>query len=53
MIHCGHVVANDTVEALQRLMSSGSLEEVFSQLVLRVDPERTAADIADVVADHA
>jgi hypothetical protein len=29
------------------------LEEVFSQLVLRVDPERTAADITAVVTDHA
>jgi ABC-2 type transport system ATP-binding protein len=53
VIHRGNVVADDTVEALQRLMSRGSLEEVFSQLVLRADPERTAADIADVVADHA
>lgn len=53
VIHRGKVVANDTVGALQRLMNRGSLEEVFSQLVLRADPERTAADIADVVADHA
>src|SRR5712691_1181697 len=53
VIHRGNVVADDTVEALQRLMSRGSLEEVFSQLVLRADPERTAADIADIVTDHA
>ena len=53
VIHCGNVVANDTVEALRRLMTLGSLEEVFSQLVLRVDPQRTAEDIADVVAGHA
>jgi ABC-2 type transport system ATP-binding protein len=53
VIHRGKVVANDTVGALERLMSRGSLEEVFSQLVLRADPERTAADIADVVVDHA
>jgi ABC-2 type transport system ATP-binding protein len=53
VIHRGNVVADDTVAALQRLMSRGSLEEVFSQLVLRTNPERTAADIADVVADHA
>jgi ABC-2 type transport system ATP-binding protein len=53
VIHRGSVVADDTVGALQRLMSRGSLEEVFSQLVLRVDPERTAADIAEVVTDHA
>jgi ABC-2 type transport system ATP-binding protein len=53
VIHRGKVVADDTVGALQRLMSRRSLEEVFSQLVLRADPDRTAADIADVVTDHA
>src|SRR6185369_4905392 len=53
VIHQGKIVADDTVEALQHLVSSGSLEEVFSQLVLRDDPERTAADIADVIVDHA
>jgi len=49
VIHQGKIVADDTVEALQRLASTGSLEQVFSQLVLRDDPERTAADIVDVV----
>jgi hypothetical protein len=53
VIHRGKVVADDTVDGLQRLMSLHSLEEVFSQLVLRADPERTATDIADVVTDHA
>jgi ABC-2 type transport system ATP-binding protein len=53
IIHQGRIVADDSVESLQRLARSGSLEEVFSQLVLRVDPERTAADIVDVIADHA
>lgn len=53
VIHRGKVVADDTVAALQRLMRRESLEDVFSQLVLRTDPERTAADIADVVASRA
>ena len=53
VIHQGRVVADDRVKALQRLARSGSLEEVFSQLVLRDDPARTAAEIAEVVADHA
>jgi len=53
VIHQGRLVADGTVESLRRLASGGSLEQVFSQLVLREDPERTAADIADVVADHA
>jgi len=53
VIHRGKVVADNTVGALRDLMNSGSFEEVFAQLVLRDDPERTAADIADIVADHA
>ena len=53
VIHRGKVVADNTVGALRDLMNSGSFEDVFAQLVLRDDPERTAADIADIVADHA
>jgi len=53
VIHQGRIVADDTVEALQHLVSGASLEDVFSQLVLRDDPERTAADIVDVVVAHA
>jgi ABC-2 type transport system ATP-binding protein len=53
VIHRGRIVADDTVGALRKLMSSSSLEEVFSQLALQVDPARTAADIADVVTADA
>lgn len=53
VIHRGKVVADNTVGALRDLMNSGSFEEVFAQLVLRDDPARTAADIADIVVDHA
>jgi ABC-2 type transport system ATP-binding protein len=53
VIHRGAVVADDTVANLRTLRSSRSLEEVFSQLVLRVDPAQTADDIANVVVDHA
>jgi ABC-2 type transport system ATP-binding protein len=53
VIHQGRVVADETVHALQRMARSGTLEEVFAQLVQRDDPQRTAADIADVVVTHA
>ncbi len=53
VIHRGAVVADDTVTNLRTLMRRDSLEAVFSQLVLRVDPAQTAADIAGVVVDHA
>jgi hypothetical protein len=43
-------VADDSVERLRELKSQRSLEGVFSELVLRADPERTARDIADVAA---
>lgn len=50
VLHHGTVVADDSVEQLRVLMASSSLEGVFAQLVMRVDPERVANDIADVVA---
>lgn len=53
VLNRGHVVADDTVEGLRRLRTSGSLEDVFGQLVERQDPEGLAVDIADVVAKHA
>ncbi len=53
VLHRGQVVADDSVSNLRQLMTSRSLEEVFTQLVLREDPERTARDIVEVVAGHA
>ena len=53
VLHRGEIVANDSPEHLRALMHRESLEEVFAQLVLRVDPEATAHDIADVVGLHA
>jgi len=52
VLHRGRVVADASVQHLRTEMSRGSLEEVFSQLVLSEDPERTAADFAAVVATH-
>jgi len=53
VLHQGRVVADESVPRLRGLMTANSLEDVFAQLVLRDDPERTARDIADVVAIHA
>ena len=50
VLYRGRVVADDSVANLEQLMTRHSLEEVFAQLVLRDDPERTARDVADVVA---
>ena len=52
-VNQGRIVADGHPHEITSHYGRGSLEEVFSQLVLRADPERTAADIADVVADHA
>jgi ABC-2 type transport system ATP-binding protein len=46
----GAVVADDSVDRLQTLMSRSSLEGVFSKLVMRVDPEVVARDLADAAA---
>jgi ABC-2 type transport system ATP-binding protein len=50
ILHRGHVVADDSVEHLRDLKERSSLEQVFSELVLRTDPEGTAREIADVAA---
>lgn len=53
VLHHGKVVADDSVAQLRILMTSSSLEGVFAQLVMHADPEKTASDIADVVARRA
>ena len=46
----GKVVADDSISNLRTLLSSTSLEGVFSQLVIRDDPEQLARDLADLSA---
>jgi ABC-2 type transport system ATP-binding protein len=50
VLHRGHVVADDSIARLRALQSRQSLEEVFSELVIREDPERLARDLADLAA---
>ena len=50
VLHKGNVVADDSIERLRTLLSRSSLEGVFSELVIREDPERLARDLADVSA---
>jgi len=38
------------VDRLQTLMARSSLEGVFSKLVMRIDPELVAKDLADTAA---
>lgn len=53
VLHKGRVVADDSVERLRGLRAGGSLEDVFSELVMREDPEQVAQAIIGVLADHA
>ena len=50
VLHQGAVVADDSIASLRTLLSRTSLEGVFSQLVIRQDPEQLARDLADVSA---
>jgi ABC-2 type transport system ATP-binding protein len=50
VLHRGRVVADDAVEQLRRLQASGSLEDVFAQLVQRDDPEAIAREIGEGMA---
>ena len=53
VLHRGAVVADDSSANLRTLMSRDSLEAVFAELVVQDNPDRTAADIADVSAMRA
>jgi ABC-2 type transport system ATP-binding protein len=50
VLHRGRVVADDSASRLRTLLARDSLEDVFAQLVVQDNPDRTAADIADVAA---
>jgi ABC-2 type transport system ATP-binding protein len=50
VLHEGAVVADDSVDRLQTLMSRSSLEGVFSQLVMRIDRQLVAHDLAEAAA---
>jgi len=45
IIHKGKIVANDSVENLRNLMKLPSLEDIFSQLVVREDSEKIADNV--------
>jgi ABC-2 type transport system ATP-binding protein len=53
VLHKGRLVADDSIERLRSLKEGGTLEEVFTELVLRDDPEQTARAIVGVLTDHA
>ena len=50
VLHQGAVVADDSIERLRTLLSRTSLEGVFSELVIRENPEQLARDLAAVSA---
>lgn len=50
VLYEGAVVADDSVDRLQTLMARSSLEGVFSKLVMRIDPELIAKDLAETAA---
>jgi len=45
----GKVVAHDSVENLRSLLQSSTLENVFAQLVVQEDTEKTAAEMVSVI----
>lgn len=50
VLHRGAMVADDSIDRLRTLLSRNSLEGVFSELVIREDPEQLAGALADVSA---
>jgi ABC-2 type transport system ATP-binding protein len=50
ILHKGRVVADDSISALQSLMSLPTLEEIFTQLAVEQDTEGVVRQILDVMA---
>jgi ABC-2 type transport system ATP-binding protein len=49
VLYRGRVVADDTVDRLRDLMALDSLEQVFTELVIHDDPDRTAREVVGLV----
>ncbi len=49
IIHLGRILKDDSVENLRNMMKVPSLEEIFSQLVIRQDTEKISREIIDVM----
>lgn len=49
IIHKGKILKDDSVENLRHLMNVPSLEEIFSQLVIRQDTEKISREIVRVM----
>jgi ABC-2 type transport system ATP-binding protein len=50
VLYRGQVVAHDTVDRLRELMALDSLEQVFTELVIRDDPDKTAREMVSLIA---
>jgi ABC-2 type transport system ATP-binding protein len=49
IIHNGSILADDKIENLMELTKVESLEEVFQQIVLKEDPDKTAEELVEIV----
>lgn len=49
ILHRGKIVANDSIERLRTLMALPTLEGIFSQLAVDVDPDAVSRNIADLI----
>ena len=49
ILHKGRIVADDSIERLRALMELQSLEAIFSQLAVELDPTAIARQIADLI----
>jgi ABC-2 type transport system ATP-binding protein len=53
VLYRGRIVANDTVDRLRDLMALDSLEQVFTELVIRENPDDTARAVVGLVTGAA
>ena len=50
ILHRGKIVADDSIEHLQTLMSLSSLEDIFQELAVEQDADAISRQIADLIS---
>jgi ABC-2 type transport system ATP-binding protein len=49
ILHCGKIVADDSIARLRTLMALPTLEDIFSQLAVEQDTAAISRQIADLI----
>jgi ABC-2 type transport system ATP-binding protein len=50
ILHRGRVVADDAIASLRTMMALPTLEQIFAELAVELDPQAVSRELADVIS---